>query len=246
MSYITSWSGGKDSCLACYRAMLSGHEIRYLVNCVSGEYGRVNFHGTDPRLIQLQAESIGIDLCQPETTIGCYERQFKRAVRSLIHHGVEGMVFGDIYLEENRAWPERVCADLGIEAVEPLWGRDAEDVALEFIDAGFQAIVIAGDSEAVGAEWIGRRMDRDFIEYLKDKAVCPCGEKGEYHTLVIDGPIFDRAIEIAEARTVARDKYWFLDARKFRLTRPCDGQPERFQVKGLAREGKGSALLERR
>ena len=232
MSYIASWSGGKDSCLACYRAMLSGYDIRYLVNCVSREYGRVSFHGTEPRLIQLQAESIGIRLCQKETTKGCYERQFKAAIRSLIPEGVEGMVFGDIYLQENRDWPERVCAEVGIEAVEPLWGRDTEDILSEFIDAGFQAVIIGAQSEAIGAEWIGRRVDRDFIEYLKSRGICPCGEKGEYHTLVVDGPIFDKAIEIVEARTIARDKYWFLDTRKYRLARSCEQQPTRFEVKG--------------
>ena len=225
MSYIASWSGGKDSCLACYRAMLGGYDIRYLVNFVSGEYGRVNFHGTDPRLIQLQAESIGIRLCQKETAKGCYERQFKDAIRSLIPEGIEGMVFGDIYLQENRDWPERVCGEVGIKAVEPLWDSDTEDILCEFIDAGFKAIIVAGKSELIDAEWIGRLLDRDFIEYLKGKNICPCGEKGEYHTLVIDGPIFDRPIEIVEARTIARDKYWFLDTGKYKLLDPVDNSP---------------------
>ncbi|MHC4120485.1 MAG: Dph6-related ATP pyrophosphatase [Planctomycetota bacterium] len=232
MSYIASWSGGKDSCLAFYRAMLDGYDIRFLVNYVSAEYGRVNFHGTEPRLIQLQAESIGIRLCQKETTKGCYERQFKEAIRSLIPEGVDGMVFGDIYLQENRDWPERVCAEVGIEAVEPLWGRDAEDILCEFIDAGFQAVIVAGKLEVVDAAWIGRRLDRDFMEYLRSRGICPCGEKGEYHTLVVDGPIFDKAIEIVEARTIARGKYWFLDTRKYRLAQSCEQQAIHSEVKG--------------
>jgi len=218
MSYIASWSGGKDSCLACYNTMLSGYEIDCLVNFVSKEYGRVSFHGTETGLIQLQAESIGMRLCQRETTRGGYEREFKEAIRSLIPDGIEGMVFGDIYLQEHRDWTERVCADLGIEAVEPLWDGDTEDILLEFIDAGFEAIVIGAQSSVIGAEWLGHRVDRDFIEYLKGRGVCPCGEKGEYHTLVINGPIFNKAIEIIEARTIARDGYWFLDTCKYRLS----------------------------
>jgi diphthine-ammonia ligase len=217
MSYIASWSGGKDSCLACYKAMLSGYDIRYLVNFVSKEYGRVSFHGTETRLIQLQAESIGTRLCQKETTKDCYEQEFKEAVRSLIPDGIEGMIFGDIYTQEHRDWTERVCSEVGIEAVEPLWGRDTEDVLSEFIGAGFQAVIIGAQSRVIDAEWIGRRVDRDFIEYLKNKNICPCGENGEYHTLVTDGPIFDKGIEIVQARTIARDNYWFLDTCEYKL-----------------------------
>lgn len=218
MSYIASWSGGKDSCLACYKAMLDGYEMHGLVNFISREYGRVSFHGTETRLIQLQAEAIGLRLWQHETTKNGYEREFKEAVRSLIPNGVEGMIFGDIYLQEHRDWTERVCGDLGIEAIEPLWNRDTEEILREFIGADFEAIVIGAKSSVIGAEWLGRRMDQDFIEYLKSRGVCPCGENGEYHTLVVNGPIFKRAIEIIEARTIARDGYWFLDTCKYKLS----------------------------
>lgn len=217
MSYIASWSGGKDSCLACYKAMLSGYDIHYLVNFVSQEYGRVSFHGTETKLIQLQAESIGTPLCQKETAKGCYEQEFKEVVRSLIPDGIKGMIFGDIYMQEHRDWTERVCTEMGIEAVEPLWGRDTEAILTDFIDAGFQAVIIGAQSRFIDAEWLGRRVDRDFIEYLKNKNICPCGEKGEYHTLVTDGPIFDKGIEIVQARTIARDGYWFLDTCEYKL-----------------------------
>lgn len=232
MSYIASWSGGKDSCMACYKAMLAGYEISHMVNFISAEYGRVNFHGTDPRLIQLQAESIGVSLCQKETAKGSYERHFKEAVRTLIPEGIEGMVFGDIYLEENRQWPERVCAELGIDAVEPLWDRDPQGLLSEFIDIGFRAVIVGARADLIDAEWIGRRVDRDFIEYLKNRGICPCGEKGEYHTLVIDGPIFASPIEIAEAGTIARDKYWFLDTRRYGLVRSAESQSAGLELKG--------------
>lgn len=217
MSYIASWSGGKDSCLAYYKAMLSGYDIRCLVNFVSKEYGRVSFHGTETRLIQLQAESIGTRLCQKETTRDCYEQQFKAAVRSLIPKGIKGMVFGDIYVQEHKDWTERVCAEVGIGAVEPLWGRDTEDILCEFIDAGFQAVIIGAQSRLIDAEWLGRRVDRDFIEYLKSRNICPCGENGEYHTLVTGGPIFSRGIKIIEIRTISRGDYWFLDTCRYGL-----------------------------
>ncbi|MCP4613168.1 MAG: diphthine--ammonia ligase [Planctomycetes bacterium] len=217
MSYITSWSGGKDSCLACYNAMLSGYDIRYLVNFVSKEYGRVSFHGTENRLIQLQTEAVGTFLVQKETTRDGYEREFKQAVRNLIPLGIKGMIFGDIYMQQHKDWVERVCDEIGIEAVLPLWGRDTEDILSEFLGAGFQAVIIGAQSGIIDAGWIGRRVDRDFIEYLKNKNICPCGEKGEYHTLVTDGPIFDKAIEIVQARTIAMDSYWFLDTVEYKL-----------------------------
>lgn len=217
MSYIASWSGGKDSCLACYKAMLSGYDIRRLVNFVSKEYGRVSFHGTEVGLIQLQAGSIGTHLCQKETTRDCYEEQFKEAVRSLVPMGVKGMIFGDIYVQEHRDWTERVCAEVGIEAVQPLWGRDTEDILCEFIDAGFQAVVIGAKAGLIDAEWLGRRVDRDFIEYLKSRNICPCGENGEYHTLVTTGPIFSRGIKIIETKTISKGDYWFLDTCRYEL-----------------------------
>ena len=217
MSYIASWSGGKDSCLACYKAMLSGYDISYLVNFVSKEYKRVSFHGTETKLIQLQAKSIGTPLWQKETTRDGYEQEFKEAIRSLVPDGITGMIFGDIYLQEHKDWTERVCTELGIEAVEPLWGKDTEEILFDFIDAGFEAVVIGAQSRLIDAEWLGRQMDRDFIEYLKNRNICLCGENGEYHTLVINGPIFNKKIEIIEARTIARDNHCFLDTCKYRL-----------------------------
>jgi len=217
MSYIASWSGGKDSCLACYRAMLSGYDIRCLVNFISKEYGRVSFHGTEVGLIKLQADSIGASLCQKETTRDCYEKQFIETVRNLVPMGVKAMVFGDIYVQEHRDWTERVCAEAGIEAVQPLWGLDTEDILCEFIDAGFEAVVIGAKSGLIDAEWLGRRVDRDFIEYLKSRNICPCGENGEYHTLVTAGPIFSRSINIIETKTISKGDYWFLDTCRYEL-----------------------------
>ena len=102
MSYLASWSGGKDGCFACYEAIRQGYQVTYLVNFIAQEYHRVRFHGTDARLIQLQSEAIGIPLLQKETTWNGYEQEFKEAVRSLVPNGIKGMVFGDIYLQEHR------------------------------------------------------------------------------------------------------------------------------------------------
>lgn len=217
MSYIASWSGGKDGCFACYKAILGGYDISYLVNFISKESKKVSFHGTEAELIQLQAEAIGIPLLQKETTKDGYEQEFKEAVRSLIPTGVKGMIFGDIYLIDHGDWVGRVCGDLGIEAVEPLWGRNTEEILSDFINAGFEAVIISVRSEFIGKEWLGRKVDREFVKYLKDNNIDVCGENGEYHTLVINGPIFKKRIEIIESRTTGKDNHWILDTYQYRL-----------------------------
>lgn len=217
MSYIASWSGGKDSCFACYQAILEGYHISYLLNFISQEYRRVRFHGTEARLIHMQAETIGTSLLQKETTSDGYEQEFKETVKSLIPKGIEGMIFGDIYLEEHKEWTERVCREIGIEAIEPLWGKDQEGLLLEFIDAGFEARIVSAQSDLFDKKWIGRKVDRDFLKYLKENNIDACGENGEYHTLVTNGPLFKKKIEITKSNSIRRDGYWFLDTLEYSL-----------------------------
>ena len=217
MSYIASWSGGKDSCFACYQAILKGYHISYLLNFISQEYRRVRFHGTEARLIHMQAEAIGTSLLQKETTPDGYEQEFKETVRSLIPKGIEGMIFGDIYIEEHKEWTERVCREIGIEAIEPLWGKDQEGLLLEFIDAGFEAKIVSAQSDLFDKKWIGRKVDRDFLKYLQENNIDACGENGGYHTLVTNGPLFKKKIEITESNSIRRDGYWFLDTLEYSL-----------------------------
>lgn len=218
--YIASWSGGKDSCFACYKAMQAGHTIGTFVNFLSRDHGRVSFHGTDPALIKAQVELAGVSLYQQETAMDTYEQEFIGAVRSLKDKGATGMVFGDIYLDEHRAWVEKVCSEIGITPLEPLWGGDTEQLLRDFIDEGFQAVVVTGKADVIDREWIGRRVDEAFLDYIKTKAgVDPCGEKGEFHTLVTGGPLFRGRIEITGADVIERDGYRFLDIREYTVKR---------------------------
>jgi diphthine-ammonia ligase len=220
---ISSWSGGKDSCFACYLARAQGCRITHLVNFISQEYRRVSFHGTRARLISRQAEAIGVALAQhavpPDMSL--YEQRFKEAVSALKRQGADTMVFGDIYLQEHRDWVERVCAELGLEPRLPLWGRDPEDLLREFIDAGFEAVVVSAKADIFGDEWLGRRIDQAFVDEVKhlanSKDVDLCGEKGEYHTVVLDGPLFKRRLEPTYGERVQRDGYRFLDITRCRL-----------------------------
>ena len=215
-----SWSGGKDSCLACYKTIKEGHPIRYLLNFISNQYKRCCFHGIEANLIHLQAELIGIPLIQKEVSpdMEKYETEFKAAVSELKKKGIEGMVFGDIYLEEHRDWVERVCHDLEIVPIEPLWNHSSLKTAEEFVDLGFKAIVVSCKADLFGKDFVGRYVDKDFLQELNNRNICPCGENGEFHTFVIDGPLFKRSIQILESEPVLKEgfwKHWFLDIRRY-------------------------------
>ncbi len=221
MNIISSWSGGKDSVLACYRAMKNNHAVGYLLNLVSAGEKRCCFHGTDARLLIDQARCVGIPLVQKEMSEGMneYEREFREAVMGLKGDGMEGMVFGDIYLDEHREWVERVCGDIGVVPLEPLWNSDPRRVIEEFIDEGFSAVIVSCKEE-LGSDFVGREVDREALARLEERGMCPCGEHGEYHTIVTDGPIFKKRIRIKSAAPVLKEgfwRHWSLDIQEYVL-----------------------------
>ena len=150
-----------------------------------------------------------------------YEQTFKKAVSTLKRNGVEGMVFGDIYLQEHRDWIERVCGELGITPLLPLWGIAPEQVLSDFIEAGFEAVVISAKADIFDEKWLGRRVDRSFPADLKklaqEKELDVCGEHGEYHTFVVDGPLFRKRVQVTYGVRVQRNERWFLDTPRCRL-----------------------------
>lgn len=219
---IASWSGGKDSCLAYYKAMKRGYQVKYLLNFISKEYKRCCFHGIEGELLNLQAELIGIPLIQKEVSPDMeeYEREFKEAVSEIKASGIEGMVFGDVYLEEHKSWVERVCKDLGIQPIEPLWESPPNKIMEDFINLGFKAVVVSCKADLFGEEFVGRYVDKNLLRDLNRKHICACGENGEFHTFVVDGPIFKKKIEIIKSQTILREgfwKYWFLDIQEYRI-----------------------------
>ena len=222
LKVISSWSGGKDSCLACHKAIKLGYQVKYLLNFISKEYKRCCFHGIEAKLLGLQAEAIGIPLVQKEvdSDMQAYEKEFKEAVEELKSKGIKGMVFGDVYLEEHEQWVQRVCKDLGIQPINPLWDRPPDTIVKEFTDLGFKAIIVSAKADLFGKEFLGKPIDEAFLEELKQKNICPCGENGEFHTFVIDGPIFKRKIKITKSQPILKQgfwKHWVLDIKEFAL-----------------------------
>lgn len=212
---FVSWSGGKESTLAFYRAMKNGIQSVCLINMLSEDGSYSRSHGINSELIKAQAEAIGIPIIQPKTTWESYEDNFKDTIMQLKNEGVEAGVFGDIDLQEHREWVERVCRETGIKAILPLWGEEREKLLMDFITSGFKAIVCSTNASFLGSEWLGREVDYKFIEDLKALGnIDLCGEKGEYHTFVYDGPIFREPVKFTKNKKVLRGKNWFLEIMK--------------------------------
>jgi uncharacterized protein (TIGR00290 family) len=208
MKVFVSWSGGKESALATYKAISQGYQVSYLVNFVSEDGKRSRSHGINAEVLALQAEATGIPLVQVKTSWEDYEENFKRVVTELKEKGVEGGVFGDMDLEEHREWIERVCSELEIQPILPLWKMEPETLLAEFWDSGFKAIVVATRLED---SLLGRNLDEPLVEEVKRLGSHPCGESGEYHTLVTNGPVFQRPFEVTTGRRYKRDNFWFLE-----------------------------------
>lgn len=218
---FVSWSGGKDCCNACYRAIRDGLKVRYLLNMVTEDAKFSRSHGLSAGLLSAQAEAMGIPLVQQRTADSTYEAEFKKALLAFHQEGITKGVFGDIDFNEHRGWIENVCAAGGMTPVFPLWEKNQEQLLREFIGYGFETVVIATRADILGDEWLGRRIDEAFIADLKElekkKAITPCGEAGEYHTFVINGPLFSKRIEIQEAQKELKDGHWFLRITRYEL-----------------------------
>ncbi|MGB2631114.1 MAG: diphthine--ammonia ligase, partial [Candidatus Omnitrophota bacterium] len=215
---LVAWSGGKDGCLALHRAMKDkNNRLACLLNFTSRQSARVSFHEIPPKLLQMQVEALGVPLLQAETTPDGYQEEYKAAVSSLVvPHEIDAMVFGDIYVDEHKEWVGQVCEDAGIQAIEPLWNENTEDLLREIIDAGFEVRIVSVKDGLIDKKWVGRKIDHEFLDHLKERGLDPCGEYGEYHSFVTDGPIFTRRIELLDTSVVKRWKYWVLDINKYR------------------------------
>ncbi|MCK4519917.1 MAG: diphthine--ammonia ligase [Candidatus Omnitrophica bacterium] len=217
---FVSWSGGKDASFSFYKAAQNRDiEITYFLNMISENGKCSRTHGISSELMKLQAQAIGVFIVQRKTTWETYEKEFKKALVELKKGGVQAGVFGDIDIQAHRDWVERVCGECGIKPLFPLWQRERGRILREFIHSGFEAVVVAVKADILGSTWVGRRIDEEFVEELgKLNSVDLCGETGEYHTFVFDGPVFKKKIEILETKRVKRGKNWFLDILKYEVS----------------------------
>lgn len=215
---IATLSGGKDSMFALHKVIKQGYEIAAIVNTVSQDYRRVRFHGLTVQMIQLQAETLDIPLFQKETTPEKYTEEFISLLRQSMAPEIEGIVFGDIFLEDCLMWAQKVSRAVGGEAIEPHWGIPSRDLLEEFVESGIKAVVVSTQGTVLGEEWVGRTIDQSFYEDISQlKGVDPCGENGEYHSFVIDSPLFKKRIALDTVEKIKRGGYYFLDIQKAHL-----------------------------
>jgi len=213
MKAFCSWSGGKESCLALYRTQ-ENFEVAFLLNMISenGIYSRS--HGIDVNLLKLQAETIGIEIIQPKSSWESYEAVFKKTVYYLKNKGVNTGIFGDIDLQEHRDWSERVCKETGIKPLLPLWKEKREILLNEFISRGFKAIIVCTNAKFLDKKWLGREINKEFTKDIKNLSnVDLCGENGEYHTFVYDGPIFKKPVKFITGEKKLINRNWFLELK---------------------------------
>ena len=218
---FVSWSGGKDCCLAAYKAIQQGIELNCLLNMTTNDSGRSCSHGMAAKWIRLQSEALEIPVLQYPTTHDNYAEVFTSALLELVKQGVTTGVFGDIDFNPHREWIEKICAPAGINPLLPLWLGDHNKIVNEFIGLGFEAKVVATRADLMGEEWLGKTIDSEFIKDVAqfNKDITPCGEAGEFHTLVVDGPFFKKRLEILEAGTARRGEHWFWDIKRLELVK---------------------------
>jgi len=219
MNLAASWSGGKDSCFACYKALQAGHDVSQLLIMMS-DPDKSNFHLIRSDLLDAQSQAIGIPIVKCTTTLATYEQGFKNALLQMKAKGIEGIVTGDIYdvaLHE-AGWLDRVCKEVGLTPVKPLWHRDTQRILNEFISEGFKATLVRVKTDALGMDWLGREINKEFFDDLiKLGTIDPCGENGEFHTVVTDGPLFKKRIEILESEKVKLNGNGCLVIKRFEV-----------------------------
>ena len=205
---VFNWSGGKDSSMCLHRTLSLGeYEISHLLTSVNEHYQRISMHGVRVELLRRQAASIGIPLVEmltPETPdMPTYEAIVRETLTRLKAEGVEACIFGDIFLEDLRQYREDKLAEMDLRAVFPIWKIPTDQLVREFIGAGFKAVIVCTNDKYLDQSFAGREIDDAFLGDLPGN-VDPCGENGEYHSFVYDGPIFREPVAFSLGEVIHR------------------------------------------
>jgi diphthine-ammonia ligase len=206
-----SFSGGKDSILALDRAMRAGYHVEYLLTLYDAEAQRVRFHNVPIDLIQAQADALGIPLVHYGYTPATFEVVFLEALIDLRRRGITTMIFGDIHLADVRAWYEERTAAVGLMHLEPLWGDDPSEVVRECIARHYQATITCIELERAKPEWLGATLTEELVREFELAGIDVCGERGEYHTFVIAGPLFAQEVPVKLGEEVTEGRFRVVD-----------------------------------
>jgi uncharacterized protein (TIGR00290 family) len=213
---IVSWSGGKDSARAYYELQKAGsHEIVALLTTVTEGYDRISMHGVRRSLLEQQAQALGVPVEKVYITQKAsneeYEARMKEKLLAYKTKGVFSVLIGDIFLDDLKKYREKKLAEVGMRGIFPIWKQDTGELARSFIELGFKAVITCVDSHHLEKDFAGREFDRQFLADLPP-GVDPCGENGEFHSFVYDGPIFRGPIAHQKGEVVLRDnRFYFCD-----------------------------------
>jgi uncharacterized protein (TIGR00290 family) len=212
---LISWSGGKDSCVALHEIQRAqNYRVAALLTTVTRDYDRISMHGVRRMLLEKQAASLGLPLYQvfisKDATNEEYEMRMGEAFSVLREQGIVSIAFGDLFLEDIRTYREQFLARHNMRGLFPVWKRDTSNFMKEFIELGFKAVVTCVNSKVLDQSFAGRLIDEAFLSSLPGH-VDPCGENGEFHSFVFDGPMFTEAVKFSIGDAVLRDGFWFRD-----------------------------------
>lgn len=211
MKFVMSYSCGKDSTLALHHMIRQGNEPAALLTMVNQKVNRSYFHGADPKMLQRYSEALGIPLLAAPANGEDYHRAMEDGLRKAVELGAEAACFGDIDIEEHRAWSEERCKNTGIRAVFPLWKKERTDNVYELVALGYQCLIKSINNRLLPKSLLGRIVDEQVIEKMKRCGIDICGENGEYHTLVVDGPIFQRPLSYKTGEQIDFGDYSVID-----------------------------------
>lgn len=210
MNIGCSWSGGKDSCFALMLALQQGHRVTALVNMMNENGVISRSHGLPLSILEQQARAMKAPLVARPTSWNEYQFHFINALEKIRKdEGVEGMVFGDIDLQQHRDWEEMVCQKAGLLPILPLWQKDRKQLVMAMISSGIESIIVSCNT-LMGERFLGKKINTEVVAELEQVGVDVCGENGEFHTVVVNCPLFDKPIELPAYKTVLHDNYWFL------------------------------------
>ena len=205
-----SWSGGKDSCAALVRARTT-LDVVAMVTMFDDAGERSRSHGLRPSIVEAQARRLGLRQVTGRCSWETYDKTFAGALDTLAGDGITHVVFGDILFEEHRQWAERMCDAAGLVAVEPLWGLTTDGLFDDWVNSGATAVIVTARASMLDREWLGRSLTADLKPEFDRLGVDPCGERGEYHTVVTGTPLFSTPLTLRHLDSVQHSGCWALD-----------------------------------
>jgi uncharacterized protein (TIGR00290 family) len=206
---LCSWSGGKDSCFALMQAIQMGYTPKVLLNVLNEEGKISRSHGIPSGILQLQADAAGLPIKMISSSWQEYEKHFINALSELKkQYNLTHAVFGDIDLQPHRDWEEKVCTNAGLTAVLPLWQQERRSLVMQMLDAGIETMIVSCN-ETMGERFIGKMITPELVDELESMGIDACGENGEFHTLVLDCPLFKNRIHVSVEETLHHGEYWF-------------------------------------